>query len=106
MTTAPPNPTTTTCYGLGIIRSIDADSHQIYLLTPVPLHQLNRATKLVKGDIDLPVTCLLDQQGGSRNSICGVPKRSVPYVSQDVINTVGSSASTIRRNLMRRSQQT
>ncbi|KAI8331337.1 Pre-mRNA cleavage complex II protein Clp1-domain-containing protein [Chlamydoabsidia padenii] len=105
MDSPPPNPSTTTCYGVGIVRSIDAEQHQIHLLTPLPFDQLSRVTSLVKGDLELPINCLFDRQNGSGYQICGIPRRRVPYISQDVINTVGSGASNVRRNLMRRSQQ-
>ncbi|ORZ19859.1 hypothetical protein BCR42DRAFT_225280 [Absidia repens] len=105
MTSAPPNPSTTTCYGLGIIRAIDPEQHRIHLLTPLPLDHLCHVNALVKGDLDIPVHIMLDQYVGARNQNCGVPWRQVPYLSHDVIDSIGSSAPKLRRNVMRRSQQ-
>jgi hypothetical protein len=105
LTSAPPNPSTTTCYGLGIIRAIDPEQHRFHLLTALPLDQLCHVNALVKGDLDIPVHIMLDQYVGARNQNCGIPWRQVPYLSHDVIDSVGSSAPKLRRNLMRRSQR-
>ncbi|OAD79258.1 hypothetical protein PHYBLDRAFT_157196, partial [Phycomyces blakesleeanus NRRL 1555(-)] len=77
----PPPPSKTTCHGLGIIRAIDPSKHALLLLTPLPLDTLKLVSGIVKGDLELPIQCMLDEKMGSGPGICGVPWNMTPYVT-------------------------
>lgn len=105
MNSNPPNPSTTTCYGLGIIRSIDPKQHRIYILTSLSKKMLQHVNSIVKGDLELPIDCMLDDRRSARYGIAGVPWRKVPYLTEDTVQGMGGGVARIRRNLMRKSQQ-
>jgi hypothetical protein len=47
---------------------------------------------------------MLDNRSGGGGGIAGVPWRKVPYVSFDANEGIGNSALRIRRNVMRKGQ--
>ncbi|KAI8367514.1 uncharacterized protein BYT42DRAFT_129126 [Radiomyces spectabilis] len=102
----PPPPQATTCHGLAIVRAIDPSRHAMLLLTPLPVERLKKVSGLVKGDIELPIWCMLDHRNGAGGGIAGVPWRQVSYVTVENVEGVGGGAIRVRRNLMRRSQIT
>lgn len=47
------------CLGIGIVRSVDPAKQLLYILTPAaPLHELQQATRLEVGNLDLPLALL------------------------------------------------
>ncbi|XP_078439035.1 pre-mRNA cleavage complex II protein family [Wolffia australiana] len=62
------------CVGLGIIRGIDIFKDVLYVITPVPLCDLEKVDVLLQGLIRIP-TCLLQVRG----FMC-------PYMSSNVLN--------------------
>ncbi|CAO3592726.1 unnamed protein product [Absidia cylindrospora] len=68
---AKPDPSNTTCYGLGVIRAIVPEQHKFHVLTPLPTNRLGQVTRLVKGDLELPVFCMLDQSLTGTYQDCG-----------------------------------
>ncbi|KAG0164071.1 Polynucleotide 5'-hydroxyl-kinase grc3 [Apophysomyces sp. BC1034] len=98
----PPPPAKTTCHGLAIIRAIDPSRHALLLLTPLPLEKLKKVSGIVKGDIELPVWCMLDRHLGGGSGIAGTPWRRVPYTTVEAQEGVGGNALRMRRNLRRR----
>jgi len=50
--------TSAACVGLAIVRSVDAASGTLLLVTPIPPEQLRLVTRLLRGSIDLPVALL------------------------------------------------
>ena len=48
------------CVGLGLIRAIDPDQCVYYIVTPLPLEQLARVNTILKGNVELPTTALID----------------------------------------------
>ncbi|WFD43899.1 Polynucleotide 5'-hydroxyl-kinase grc3 [Malassezia psittaci] len=112
--------------GLALIRSIDRDHETMSLLTPIHpsiLAQFLDSTcahlSLVKGAIDPPVWCALDQGAcadvlqprdtSQLTTLAGVPRDQVPYLSWPTellsSNVIGAGPRKVRRNLMRRSQR-
>ncbi|KAI9015863.1 Pre-mRNA cleavage complex II protein Clp1-domain-containing protein [Phycomyces nitens] len=100
----PPPPTKTTCHGLAIIRAIDPSKHAFLLLTPLPLETLKLVSGIVKGDLELPMQCMLDEKMASGPGICGVPWNMTPYVTTEAKEGAGGDSLRVRRNLMRRAQ--
>lgn len=45
------------CSGLGLVRSIDREKQELYILTPLPFHMLNCVNVLVIGHILPPLEC-------------------------------------------------
>ena len=108
----PPSPTTSTCLGLALIRSVSVaqDPSQdsvLHLLTPIPPAYL--ATKqprvLVKGDLEIPVWGMLDYREGSDGGALGYERDRVPYLRWGKGEGLGGERRRVRRNLMRKGQQ-
>ncbi|KAI7869926.1 hypothetical protein BDF14DRAFT_1777687 [Spinellus fusiger] len=100
---SPPPPAKTMCHGLAIIRAIDPSKHQFMLLTPLPLETLELVSGIVKGDLELPIQCILDRPA-NKQGVCGVPWSKVPYITVRAKMGAGGDALRVRRNLLRRSQ--
>lgn len=56
--------------GLGIIRNIDPVNHLFYILTPEPLDVVNKVNALIKGNIQLPHTYLVDDENSTQPYYC------------------------------------
>jgi polynucleotide 5'-hydroxyl-kinase GRC3/NOL9 len=111
--TTPPDPTTSSVLGLGIVRAIDPSTRTFYVLTgPLDPAELADVNVIVKGDLELPVLAMLgeEEEGGTAaaagtSGVAGVPWRSVPYLSLNRGQGEGSQRRKIRRNVMRWSQR-
>ncbi|KAI9278871.1 hypothetical protein BDA99DRAFT_17788 [Phascolomyces articulosus] len=94
----PPTPSKTKCYGLAVIRAIDPNHHAFHVLTPLPLSLLKKVSSIVKGNIALPVSTLLDQHNGNGNGIARQPWNKVPYLEKSGnVNGIGAIATKKRR---------
>ncbi|KAI9276132.1 Pre-mRNA cleavage complex II protein Clp1-domain-containing protein [Sporodiniella umbellata] len=100
----PPQPEMTTCHGLAIVRAIDPSSHTLLLLTPLPAETLEKASAIVKGEIQLPSWALLDSVSGESSGVANIGWDHVPYIQNTSAEGVGSKVLKIRRNLLRRKQ--
>ena len=81
------------CVGLGLIRSIDRVRRYFYILTPVPMANLQCVDVIVGGSIQVPTECLYR----------GVHAESFPYLSCDGLSVaVGGEFMKSRNTLMRR----
>jgi hypothetical protein len=49
------------CLGFGIVRGINIESKQFYILTPEPMEVLNKCNLLVKGMLSLPLEFFYEQ---------------------------------------------
>lgn len=100
-----PNPATSQCLGLALVRSIDPDSRTLHLLSPVPGQLLDAGpVSLVKGALELPVCLVLDfaaTDTDKEKGLCGVEWKDVPYFGGE---GEGAGRRKVRRNLMRRGQ--
>ncbi|KAH7681914.1 Polynucleotide 5'-hydroxyl-kinase protein [Dioscorea alata] len=50
----PPSSFSQQCVGLGIVRGIDIKNDRIYVITPVPIHNLQKVDLLLQGLIEIP----------------------------------------------------
>lgn len=49
------------CLGFGIIRGINMNTHEFYVLTPEPIEKLNQVNLLIKGILNIPVEFFYEQ---------------------------------------------
>eukprot|EP00164_Ancoracysta_twista_P019594 GFYU01034543.1.p1 GENE.GFYU01034543.1~~GFYU01034543.1.p1 ORF type:complete len:489 (-),score=115.43 GFYU01034543.1:153-1412(-) len=79
------------CVGLGIVRTIDPVARTFYVVTPVPLSDLEQVNVLVKGTMDIPIPLTYQGYGGDL------------YVSCDNVkgDKTGSTVMKSRNNLAR-----
>ncbi len=59
------------CYGFGIIRGINMETKEFYILTPEPVKNLEKVNLLVKGMLNLPLEFFYEQDS----------ETSCPYMS-------------------------
>ncbi|KAI9316374.1 Pre-mRNA cleavage complex II protein Clp1-domain-containing protein [Dichotomocladium elegans] len=93
----PPNPDTSFCLGFALVRAIDPSKHAFLFLTPLPAAKLKKVTGMVKGDIELPLCCMLDRQQTGGGGVARQPWRKVPYLTERVVEGLGGNAMQIRR---------
>ncbi|KAI9472394.1 MAG: Pre-mRNA cleavage complex II protein Clp1-domain-containing protein [Benjaminiella poitrasii] len=94
-----PQPQSTTCHGLAIVRAIDPSRHALLLLTPVSSSKLKNVSGLVKGELQLPVWALYNEDLDKKRW------HKIPYITQESTEGAGANTLRVRRNLLRRSQQ-
>lgn len=82
------------CLGLGIVRSIDASSNMLYILTPLDTTTVQRVTHLLVGKLELPSSLLQTETFKS------------PYLALHAMASegTGAGAGKSRNNLLRLSQ--
>ena len=109
----PPTPTSSTCFGIALIRSLSESESsgeaEMHVLTPVPPAFLKHSRVLVKGEMELPVWGMLDYAAGGdddewKNGVAGVEWGRVPYLQWGKGEGAGSQRRRVRRNLMRKAQ--
>ncbi|KAG6964768.1 hypothetical protein JG688_00007556 [Phytophthora aleatoria] len=81
------------CLGVGIIRAVDAEKRQLFILSPLPLSVLKRINLLVRSSMPLDNILLSAQEPAQ-----------APYVVTDVVlsDGTGSSVMQSRNNLKRK----
>ncbi|KAJ8522510.1 hypothetical protein ON010_g17693 [Phytophthora cinnamomi] len=81
------------CLGVGIIRAVDAEKRQLFILSPLPLSILRRVNLLVRSSMPLGNIILSAQEPAQ-----------APYVVTDVVSSdgTGSGAMQSRNNLKRK----
>jgi polynucleotide 5'-hydroxyl-kinase GRC3/NOL9 len=97
----PPDPASSNCLGLALVRGVSNDGSKIQLLTPVPPEGLVNARILVMGELQLPVWGWLDfrsAEGGADSAV------DVPFLRWGRSAGAGSERRRVRRNIMRRAQ--
>lgn len=105
----PPDPSSSRCLGLALIRSISPHprtSPLLHILTPVPPTVLAKSRILVKGELELPIWGMLDfrEDEEEKGTIGGVEYGVVPFLQWGAGRGVGGVPRRVRRNLMRRGQ--
>ncbi|KAI0059362.1 hypothetical protein BV25DRAFT_1860655 [Artomyces pyxidatus] len=98
---AAPDPISSTCVGLALVRGVSPE--HLHVLTPVPPHLLTTARVLVKGELELPVWGMLDFRT-ENGDVAGVDRARVPYLRWGKGEGVGAERRRVRRNLMRKGQ--
>jgi polynucleotide 5'-hydroxyl-kinase GRC3/NOL9 len=96
---SPPDPATSNCLGLALVRGVSSDGSKLQLLTPVPPETLKNARILVMGELGLPVWGWLDFR-----SVDGKASADVPFLRWGRSTGAGSERRRVRRNIMRRAQ--
>ncbi|ORZ08728.1 hypothetical protein BCR42DRAFT_335307 [Absidia repens] len=56
---------------VALIGEIVPERHQFHVFTPLPTDRLGQVTRIVKGDLELPVFCMLDQSLTGTYQDCG-----------------------------------
>jgi len=115
---APPDPASSTCTGLALVRAVAPNAPVMHILTPVPPHtssgtgvghvggfvpQDTAPRVLVKGELELPVWGMLDFRE-AEGGVAGVERGRVPFLKWGRGEGVGGERRRVRRNLMRRGQ--
>ncbi|VDC04021.1 unnamed protein product [Peniophora sp. CBMAI 1063] len=94
----PPDPTTSQCTSLALIRGISPDGTRLQLLTPLP----SEGRTLVKGELEIPVWGMLDFRDSGKGEESGVPFLRWGKAGADGV--IGGERRRVRRNLMRKGQ--
>ncbi|RKP10145.1 hypothetical protein THASP1DRAFT_22118 [Thamnocephalis sphaerospora] len=93
-----------TCLGVGLVRAIDPVRRLYMVVAPYTSEQLARVTMLARGNIDLPVWCMVD--GGARrtalSSAVDHSGHAIPYAMFGAPEGVGAVTWRARRNIMRK----
>ena len=120
----PPAPTSSTCFGIALIRSVSPPAGtgagagtsevellgaEMHVLTPVPPSFLRYSRVFVKGEMELPIWGMLDYAAGGdedewKNGVAGVEWGRVPYLQWGKGEGAGAQRRRVRRNLMRKAQ--
>lgn len=79
------------CFGLGLVRSVDAEAGLLYLLTPIPPSLLATVDAIAPGAIDTPLAMHLPTAYTVHS----------PYVTTDTVKSVGAASMQSRNNLVR-----
>ncbi|KAG3120742.1 hypothetical protein PI124_g1440 [Phytophthora idaei] len=81
------------CLGVGIIRAVDAEKRQLFILSPLPLSVLKRINLLVRSSMPLDNILFSAQEPAQ-----------APYVVTDVVSSDGTGSSVMqsRNNLKRK----
>jgi polynucleotide 5'-hydroxyl-kinase GRC3/NOL9 len=93
-----PDPPTSICHGLALIRSLSSTGPILHVLTPLPVHLLASCRVIVKGELELPVWGMLDHTT-ENGSIAGVEGSMVPYLQWGKGEGLGADKRRVR-NLM------
>ncbi|KAH9999536.1 hypothetical protein BJV77DRAFT_1179556 [Russula vinacea] len=97
----PPDPASSNCIGLALVRGVSNDGSKLQLLTPVPPERLVDVRILVMGELQLPVWGWLDFRTAEGRANPGV---DVPFLRWGRSAGAGSERRRVRRNIMRRAQ--
>lgn len=102
-----PDPSTSNCHSLALVRSVSPSSKLFYILLPASPATITtsdaaveeaKGIRLVKGELELPVCLMLDFNASS--IAVSVEETAMPYLSVED----GVGRKKVRRNLMRRGQ--
>ncbi|KAH9049574.1 hypothetical protein EDB87DRAFT_1671127 [Lactarius vividus] len=99
--TPPPDPASSSCLGLALVRGVSGDGSKLQLLTPVPPETLVNARVLVMGELRLPVWGWLDFRSADGEQ---TGADDVPFLSWGRSAGAGGERRRVRRNIMRRAQ--
>lgn len=110
-TGATPNPFTSRCISLALIRSISPLDKSLHLIFPFSPQLLeSQAVTIVKGSLEIPLGLILNfnltklSKGGERSGEGeGEREEESPYLCAEIGDT-GGGRKKVRRNLMRRGQ--
>jgi len=97
----PPDPSSSNCLGLALVRGVSHDGSKLQLLTPVPPETLADARVLLMGELQLPVWGWLDFRSAEGSAGTSV---DVPFLRWGRSAGAGSERRRVRRNIMRRGQ--
>ena len=110
-----PPPAHSECVGVALVRYASGEEGVIHLITPVDGDQLASCRVLVKGDIEVPVSAMLNYESDVEQNteaitskrletLFGVERRRVPFLQWASTQGVGVAKRRARRNVMRRGQ--
>ncbi len=96
-----PDPASSSCLGLALVRGVSSDGSKLQILTPIPPETLVNARILVMGELRLPIWGWLDfrsADGGQTGA------DDVPFLRWGRSTGAGGQRRRVRRNIMRRAQ--
>jgi polynucleotide 5'-hydroxyl-kinase GRC3/NOL9 len=96
----PPDPASSNCLGLALVRGVSSDGSKLQLLTPVPPETVVNARVLVMGELRLPVWGWLDFRSADDEQA----GTDVPFLRWGRSTGAGGERRRVRRNIMRRAQ--
>ncbi|KAH9180080.1 hypothetical protein EDB89DRAFT_2111280 [Lactarius sanguifluus] len=99
--TPAPDPASSSCLGLALVRGVSSDGSKLQLLTPVPPEALVNARVLVMGELRLPVWGWLDFRSTDGEQ---TGADDLPFLSWGRSAGAGGERRRVRRNIMRRAQ--
>jgi polynucleotide 5'-hydroxyl-kinase GRC3/NOL9 len=87
-----PTARSSSCLGLGVIKSIDIEQQVLYIVTPVAAEQLKGVNTIIKASLDLPQLVLVKDV-----------TINTPYLTADSISSLGTGATHMksRGNILR-----
>jgi polynucleotide 5'-hydroxyl-kinase GRC3/NOL9 len=97
----PPDPASSNCIGLALVRGVSNDGSKLQLLTPVPPERLVNARILVMGELQLPVWGWLHFRSAEGSAGSRV---DVPFLRWGPSAGAGGERRRVRRNILRRAQ--
>ena len=97
----PPDPASSRCLGLALVRGVSNDGSKVQLLTPVPPETLVDPRVLVMGELRLPVWGWLDFRSADGEQ---ADADDVPFLRWGRSTGAGGERRRVRRNIMRRAQ--
>jgi polynucleotide 5'-hydroxyl-kinase GRC3/NOL9 len=102
-----PSPADTNCLGLAVLRSVSPALQTVHLLSPVDPESFSRVSIMIKGELELPVTAMLDWQAGptvDSVGMMGLKWEDVPFLQFKGVDGIGMGRRKWRRNIMRKGQ--
>jgi polynucleotide 5'-kinase involved in rRNA processing len=79
------------CVGLGLVRSVDVQRGDLFVLTPVPQRLLSTVNTLLRGNIEVPIAMLQPT----------VLTDASPYLTTQALRAAGANTMKSRNNIIR-----
>jgi polynucleotide 5'-hydroxyl-kinase GRC3/NOL9 len=101
----PPDPSSSSCVGLALVRALSPAARELQLLTPCPTPG---ARTIVKGELEIPIWGMLDHTALALDEVPGADAGVAPFLQWGRAQNegvLGGEKRRVRRNLMRKGQR-